>query len=319
MKDSLTTLRHRLLSDKWLLITCLVLAFFAWQGIRKNTGFQIEIKDVEVVIDVPKNWAVWEKSVQKVNILFRGSPEEIRYLNNEQLRVVIPVSDPKHDDEMIIRLSSAYLKNPTGAKVVSFSPSEITVKLDEESRRLLPVKAVHEGALPNGLDIKNIVCTPASVRVTGARKLLDTMDSVPTKPLSLENRQASFKESVAVALPYPGKMRVDPDWVSVEFQLYTEDSTKTFRNIPVRTMCAPGEQRQINIHPQTIHITVRGHQQQIEQLKPEELFAYVGCHNLTESTEYDLPVTVDLPAGMQAVQTDPPAVHVQIGNIKQDF
>jgi YbbR domain-containing protein len=312
-------LRHRVLTDKWLLLTCLVLGFFSWQGIRKNTGFQLEIKDVDVEINVPKNWAVWEKSVQRVNIVFRGSPEEIRYLSNEQLRVVIPVSDPKHDTEMVVRLSNAYLKNPTGAKVVSFSPSEITIKLDEESRRLLPVKAVHEGALPNGLDIEAIVCTPASVRVTGARKLLDEMDSVPTKPVSLANRQGSFKESVSVALPYPGKMRVDPDWVSVEFQLYAEDSTRTFQNIPVRTMCAPGEQRQIEIQPQAIHITVRGQQQRIEELKPEELFAYVGCHNLTESTEYDLPVTVDLPAGVQTVRTEPAAVHVQIGKIKQEF
>ncbi|MBT8046459.1 MAG: hypothetical protein KJN67_04770, partial [Pontiella sp.] len=70
------------------------------------------------------------------------------------------------------------------------------------------------------------------------------------------------------------------------------------------------------VQPQSLNITVRGQQQRIDALKPEELFAYVGCYDLMQSTGYDLPVVVDLPSGLQLVKTDPPVVHVEIGNVK---
>ena len=292
----------------------MLLAFFAWEGIRKNIGLLFPVSNVSVDIDAPEGWAVWEKSVHRVNIEFRGSREDIRYLNNELLRMVIPMPIPEHGEEITIKLTEAYLQNPTSAKVVQFSPSEIVVKLDQETERLLPVKASFEGSLPEGLEIERIVCTPASVRVSGARQILDEMENIHTETINLKDRQSSFKESLPIALPQAGRMVVEPDWVSVEFFMEARNSTETFENIPVRTLCAPGEHRRIEIQPATISLTVQGKQQRIEQIRTAELFAYVSCHDLVESTTYDLPVVVDLPSGLQLVKTDPAVIHVEIGN-----
>ncbi len=314
MKNSLSTLWHQIAHEKWLLLVCFLLAFFAWQGIRKNIGFEVSVSNIAVDVDVPEGWAVWEKSVHRVNIVFRGSREDIRYLNNDQLRVVIPVPDPENGDEMTIKLTKAYVRNPTGAKVVRFSPSEIVIKLDQESEKLLPVKASVEGTLPDGMEIERIVCAPLSVKVTGARQILDAMENIHTETVDLKDRNGTFKESVPIALPPAGRMRVEPDWVSVEFFLASHSATETFEKIPVRTLCAPGERRKIDVQPLSITLTVSGPQQRIEQLRAQDVFAYVTCTDLTESTGYDLPVVVNLPAGLQVVKTDPAVVHVEIGN-----
>ena len=314
MSDRLSSLWNRFLQDKWLLLFCLVLAFFGWQGIRKNIGFEVSVSNIAVDIDVPSGWAVWEKSVHQVNIVFRGSREDIRYLNNEQLRVVIPVSKPDHGKEVVIKLTEAYLRNPTGAKVVQFSPSEIVVKLDQESERLLPVKAAVSGSLPEGLDIERIVSTPASVRVSGARQALEGMENIHTEMVDLKDRQTSFKESVPIALPQTGRMLVEPNWVTVEFFLEEHNSTETFENIPVRILCAPGDRRRIEVQPQMINITVKGQVKRIEQMQTADVFAYVSCHNLAESTVYDLPVVVDLPSGLQLIKAEPSVVTVEISN-----
>lgn len=302
--------------EKGLLLLCFVLAFFAWQGIRKNIGFEVSVSNIAVDIDVPEGWAVWEKSVHQVNIVFRGSREDIRYLNSEQLRVVIPVSNPEQGKEMVIKLSKAYLRNPTRASVVRFSPSEIMVKLDQEIECLLPIKATVNGSLPEGLEIDRIVCTPASVRVSGARQVLDGMENIHTEPIELKGRQSSFKESFPVALPQVGRIQVDPGWVSVEFFLEERNGMESFDKIPVRILCTPGERRNINVSPQTVSLTVRGPKQRIEQMRKENVFAYVTCSDLTESTAYDLPVMVDLPSGLQLVKTDPSIVHIEIDSAK---
>jgi YbbR domain-containing protein len=312
MNDVLKQLWNGIRKDKWLLLICFFLAFLAWQGIRKNIGFEVSVSNISVDVDVPEGWAVWEKSVHQVNVLFRGSREDIRYLNNEQLKVVIPVSRPKKGNEMRVVLSEKYLKNPTDAKVVRFSPSEILVKLDQEGERVLPVKAALNGSLPEGLEVDRIVCSPATVKVSGARQVLDNMDNIHTEPISLNNRQSSFKESIRIALPQAGRMKVEPDWVSVDFFLVQRTSNQIFENIPVRILCESGDHRSFSIQPHQINITVKGLQQRIEQMKSADMFAYVSCTDLDQNTGYDLPVRVDLPQGLQLVSTEPGVVHVDV-------
>jgi hypothetical protein len=300
--------------EKWLLLLCLTLAFLAWQAMRRNVGFEVSVSNISVDVDLPEGWAVWEKSTYHVNILFRGSREDIRYLNSGQLRVVVPLSDPEAGGEIHIRFLEKYLKNPTDAKVVRFSPSDIYIKLDKESERLLPIKASTEGSLPEGIEIDKIVCTPASVRVSGAEQILSEMQNIHTEPIKLNDRQASFKESAPVALPPIGRIRVDPDWVSVDFTLEQHTSMQEFDDIPGRILCASGEKRQMGLQPKTIKITVKGQQQRIEQMRTADVFAYVDCADLTENTGYDLPVNVKLPAGLQLVKTDPATIHIRVEN-----
>jgi len=295
-------------------LLCVVLAFLAWQGIRSNIGFEVSVADIEVDVDVPEGWAVWDKSVSKVNILFRGSREDIRYLNNKQLRVVIPVPDPEQGKEMVVEFKSKFLENPTSAnaKVIRFSPDKVVVKLDQEGEKLLPVKATVNGSLPEGLEIERMVCTPAIVRVTGAEHVLDGMENIHTLPVELKNRQSSFKESVQIELPQSSRLSIDPEWVTVEFALEVRSSTTVLEKVPVRIMTAPGERRTIDVQPLVLNVTVRGQQQRLEQIRSADVFAYVNCMELAESTGYDLPVVVDLPSGVQLVKTDPAVVHVQI-------
>lgn len=312
MKDRVSKLGKKMWKEKWLLLLCFTLAFLAWQGIRKNIGFEVSVSNISVDMDLPEGWAVWEKSVHQVNILFRGSREDIRDLNNDQLRVVVPLSDPQAGDEIHIKLSEKHLKNPTGAKVVRFSPAEIFVKLDQESERLLPVKATISGSLPEGLEVDRIVCTPASVRVSGVEQVLNGMQNIHTEPIKLTDRHASFKESVQIAMPQIGRVRVSPDWVSVDFSIAQHSSTQAFDDIPVRVLCAPGEVRKIEVHPQTIQIKVKGKKQRIEQMRTVDLFAFVNCTELTETTGYDLPISVNLPSGLQLIETTPAVVHINI-------
>lgn len=314
MKSRLSRWAENVREEKWLLLLCFLLAFLAWQGIRKNTGLPADVSNVSVDVDLPEGWAVWEKSIHQVNILFRGSREDIRYLTSGQLRVVVPISNPTAGDEIHIRLESKHLKNPTSAKVVRFSPSDLFIKLDRESDRQLPVKAAVEGTLPEGLEISKIICNPASVRVSGAEQVISGMQNIHTEPIRLNERQNSFKESVAIAMPQVGRIAVNPDWVSVDVQLEHHTSTHEFNDIPVRVLCSSGELRSMELHPKTIKITIKGQQQRMEQMRTDEVFAYVNCADLTESTEYDLPVIVKLPAGLQLVKSEPATVRINVKN-----
>lgn len=314
MSSQFSKFRTLLRREKGLLLLCFILAFFAWQVIRRNISFPLPVSNIPIEIEVPNGWAILDKSLATVDIRFLGSREDIKDLNNETLRVVIPVSEPKSGEVMNVAFNPRFVKNPTDAKVVGFNPADIEIKLDQEGEKRLPVKTAVNGTLPEGLVIEQIICTPATVRVKGAQQQLSKMDNVHTEPIEMKNRQSSFKENVRLALPQGGRLESEPDRVTVEFLLEMRSSTATFDKVPVRLLCGPGERRLIDIQPTTINITVRGLQQRIDMIRSAELFAYVSCTELTENTGYDLPVIVDLPSGLQLVKTEPAVIHVQIGN-----
>ncbi|MDZ8118583.1 CdaR family protein [Pontiella agarivorans] len=302
--------------DRFLIILCLILAFLGWQSIRKTIGFEVSVSGIPVDVKTPSGWAVWEKSMQRVNIVFRGSREDIRYLNSDQLHLVIPVQNPVQGEEMMIKLTPAHLRNPTGAKVVSFSPSEIVVRMDQEGERLLPVKAAISGNLPEGIEIERIVATPASVKVSGARQILDSMENIHTEKIDLADRQATFKESVPIAVPQAGRLAVDPNWVSIEVFLAEHNSTADFDKIPVRIVSSPGEERRIEIFPKTVNITVQGDKRAVERLETKDLFIYVSCQDLPEAAAYELPLEINLPPEIKMVKIEPAVVQVEITKVK---
>ncbi len=316
MKDRFSKIWKQLRREKWLLLMCFVLSFFAWQAIQRNIGFELPVSNIAVEVEVPEGWAVLERSLDTVDVRFLGSREDIRDLNREQLRVAVPISKPERGNTMVIPLVAKFLKNnPTDARVVRFNPSEIEIKLDQETERLLPVKATPDGSLPEGFEIESMTCKPATVLVKGAKQELDSMENIHTEPIDLKNRKASFKENVRIALPQGGRLEAEPDRVSVEFVLVTRSSIAVFEKVPVRVLCSPGERRRIDVQPLSINVTVRGQQQRIDQVRSADLFAYVSCVELAQNTGYDLPVIVDLPTGLQLVKTEPAAVHIEIGNV----
>jgi YbbR domain-containing protein len=70
----------------------------------------------------------------------------------------------------------------------------------------------------------------------------------------------------------------------------------------------------MQLTPQTINIKVTGQKHRIEQMRTADIFAYVNCADLLESTSYDLPVSLHLPSGLKLVKATPAVIHVEIEN-----
>ena len=314
MKDKKTSFWSQLNKEKGLLLVCFILAFFSWKAIKRNISLKLPITNITVEVETPEGWAVLETSLDTVDAVFLGSREDIRYLNREQLRVVVPITDPKPGETMTIPLQQKFLNNnPTEAKVDQFSPKQIEIRLDKEITRNLPVKAAYDASqLPEGLEIESVVCKPADIEIKGAEQQLLKMENIRTEPIDLRNRQDDFKENVRVTLPPGGRLGSDSDRVTVEFQLKTYTYEKEFELIPV--LRGLGELRKGTISPETIEVRVRGQQTKVEQLQSENITAYADCSVLETNGTYTLEVNVDLPSGISWVKGTNSVVKVQIEN-----
>lgn len=302
----------RFLIRNWTMkLLCLVLAFAVWQAVRENTSFEVVVADIPVAVTVGEGLAVFDRSTDTVNIRFRGSRDDIRFIGSDQVEVKIDISEHTDRLRQTIKFSPRYVKAPSRAHAVQFDPSEITVTIDRQVERVLPVKVVLEGELPQGVQMEQNTCTPASVKVRGAERLLSELEQVRTVPVSLDGRYNSFKTHAAIASAGQ-PWTVLPERVTAEVSLVERVATRRIENSNVRPMLASDDTRVVKIRPEKVTVTLRGSPQRIADLNARDVYTYIDCTELTEPADYQVLVRADVPAGLQVDKIEPSAVQVTV-------
>jgi YbbR domain-containing protein len=62
--------------------------------------------------------------------------------------------------------------------------------------------------------------------------------------------------------------------------------------------------------PTRVNITLRGSPQRVQSLSTKDVYTYVDCSDLPEPTDYEVPVRVDTPPGVQVEKIEPATVKV---------
>lgn len=300
------------ISRNWVIkLLCLVLAFAIWQAVRESTSFEMVVSDVPVLVTAGEGWAVSDQSTDTVSIRFRGSRDDIRFISSDQVEVHLELSQHKEKLRQTVKFSPRYVKAPSRAHAVQFDPAEITVTLDREVERVLPVRAVFEGELPQGIQMDKSLCSPATVRVRGAERLLSELEQVRTLPISLDGRYNTFKTHVAVASAAQ-PWTVSPERVTVDVTLVERVASRRIENSEVRPLLASDDTRVVKIRPEKVAVTLRGSPARVADLNARDVYTYIDCTELTEPADYEVSVRADTPPGVQIEKIEPAAVQVTV-------
>jgi YbbR domain-containing protein len=317
MASKLERLWKIVLHNKGLKAASLVLAFVTWYAIRSVINFETVVSDIPITVQVNPGWAILDRSARTVDVLFRGSQEDIRYLNRDQISVEADIRGKPFAGALSVKLRPKNVRSPGAVRAVVIWPDEITLKLDQEGEKQVPVKADLQGAVPEGYEVDTVACTPASVLLQGPRQRLDEIESVRTAAVDLEDRVRSFKKLKMAVVP-PGENwvgRVSPSNVVVEITIAERSATREIQELPVHVLVSPGVGPKLDIWPVKVNVVLKGLAESLKNLKSEEVQVSVDCSALQAGASYDLPVRVHASAGVTAIRAEPPTVKVTVGDL----
>ncbi len=311
MKDRFIRIQRAVANNKYTKLIALVLAVITWYAVQPAISFETVVSDVPVRIQVDPGWAVLEQSVAAVDVHFRGSREAIRFLSIEQPEVSLDVRGLQYGDSLTMPIPLKNVRAPGGARPVYLRPGEVVLTIDQESEKVVPVKANVQGSPPDGIEVERTVTTPAVVSISGPRQRLETVDSVRTMPIDLEGRLQSFKARVAVVSPSKTWVaRMEPERVDVEVVLVERSASAEWKDIAVRAMVSPGKHPHAEITPTRVNVVLKGRAELLDALETDAIQAFVDCSRIDADTRYDLPVTLHLPPRITAEAIEPPVVSV---------
>lgn len=314
MPISMSSFRAWFRNNRGLKIVALLLAVILWYAIREAISSEAMIKNVRLNVVTEDGWAVLDQSVPDVDVLFRGSEEDLRYLNRDQIEVKVNMRGRRsREGTVVVTLSPDLVKAPTGARAMRVDPNEITLSLDREDDKEVPVKAEVMGTPPEDYEVSKVLCTPATVVVHGPRQRLATVDAVRTDPIDLEGRLRSFTLNRSIVpLGVSWSARVEPATVDVRVSIVQRTARTEIENVRVSALVKPNSRDGVQFWPPTVRVTLSGKTDLIGNLEKDRLLAFVDCSTLERGSRVSLPVRVPVGAGLDVVAIDPPMVSAEI-------
>jgi YbbR domain-containing protein len=190
-----------------------------------------------------------------------------------------------------LRVREDQLGLPPDVKVISISPSVITVRLEPREKRKLPIAALLRGEPGRGFEVGEPRVAPPEAEVEGPRREVRETDTLRTAAIDVEGATQTVRVEVPVDPPGQHSRLTEPVKATVIVPIVPVAMDRVLQ----LAVDVPGEKG-----PVAVKATVRGPQSLVEALVESELKARALPD--PERPRGPLPVAVDnLPAGVSVV------------------
>jgi YbbR domain-containing protein len=295
-------------------LIALLLAVITWYAIQPSISFETVITGVPVQVTVDPGWAVLDRSLGSVDVHFRGSREAIRFLAQEELAVLVDLRNREYGQSLTVPLELDAVRAPGGVRPTYIRPAEVTITMDQEVDRLVPVRAHIQGEPPAGYEVEEIVVNPQQVTVSGPRQRLQAIEAIRTTPIEMEGRLQSFTLRVPLVAPSQTWSPVmDPERVEVLVTLQEQSSEITLTNVPVRVLKSASDvDRALTLEPPVVDLFLIGRSAVLSDVSNQLSTAYIDLSQLvtTGTLAQTAPVRVHVPPGVRLDRVEPARVRV---------
>jgi YbbR domain-containing protein len=170
---------RRAITPVFLAIISLVAAFALWIAVTQSDnpsrpavfGAGIEVR----AVNVPAGLAVASIRAPVVSLRVRASDDTLSELTTADFRAEVDLSNLRQtsaDQVVILRVVS-----DKRVEIVEVSPPVVTVVLEPETTKVVPVVPSRIGSPPSGYAVPQVDPSPGTVRVSGATSLVQLVES----------------------------------------------------------------------------------------------------------------------------------------------
>ena len=290
----------------------LILFFFIGIGIFFLWPYaSIQEADIFIPVDteqIPEGLIITNGPFTGIEVHVRGPKSILRTLSDLKIQYTIDLSGVKIGVN-VIPVHQVRIPLPDGISILKINPDSITVKVENEIKKKLPVNITLTGKPAKGYMVVGAKAEPMSVILRGSEDTLGNMNKVSTKPINIKGFSNSFKKNVALDLLENLKLVDSSKIILADVVIKEQLTTQTFDNIPVQ---GDGGLYVYRITPPTITIKVKGPVNMIEKLYGGNgIQVYVDLKGLTPGV-YHKRATITLPVKTTLIDAKPESFKVKI-------
>lgn len=198
-------------------ILALLIAIGLWYGTAADKREPQGEKTVEasVTYSTPPRLVILNPTAE-VRVGVRGNNQEIRRLRPFDVDVLVDLAGAEAGRSFTVNLRAEDVSLPTDhLEVVSIDPKTLSLQMDVEEERRLPIRVSLVGEPAAGAIVKDREAIPNSALVAGPRTILEGITRLETRAVNLNGHAFTFEKEVPVVIPNPMVRIINPTFVTV--------------------------------------------------------------------------------------------------------
>ena len=203
---------------------------------------------------------------------------------------------------------------PGGARIMDISPLHIRVSLARRAVKILPITVPYRGKPASGHIVLPALTEPDRVRVEGAAPTVESLESIATKPVELNETENTFRKKIPLDL--------EESFITPSHQIVTA-------TVPVKKKKVSGSFDDLKVDgknsvyrwrivPPRISITVKGPYDLMQKTGLKDRFdIFINIRDL-EPGVYNRMAVIELPPELVLTHADPEIFTVKIEKGKEN-
>ncbi|OGG95549.1 MAG: hypothetical protein A2527_06890 [Candidatus Lambdaproteobacteria bacterium RIFOXYD2_FULL_50_16] len=256
-------------------LLALVLALIVWAlaptpGREGQTEIQFFVP--LTYTNAPKDLIMTSQPLQAVSILVEVPARDLASIYPSHFQAVV---DMEHTTEGTHRfkISRSDIKTPKNVRILTINPDAVDIKFEKAAERELVIHPVLIGAPAPGHVLQKVTMYPDRVRVLGSAEILDKLDQLETKALSIEGLNAEIEMFASIDWPEGIKViEPAPDNYTARIQIGSEPTIRLFENIPLGLV---NQVYVTQINPKSFSLAIRGPRTLVESMTIEDIQAFI--------------------------------------------
>ena len=258
--------------------------------------------------NIPEGLTIASTRLKPIEFRVKGGQSVLDSLLDQKIHYALDLSGVTIGT-ITIPIKKENLSLPGGVSVINITPSSITVQVEKEITKEVPVSIVFTGNPAAGFRVANASAKPARVALKGPATLLTPMTKVTAKSIELNRVSESFKKEVTLDLAEGLTLTASQNLILVEIVMDVEIVVKKIPGIPI---AGRGAAHDFTIEPPLVSIEIKGPAITLDRTDiQKEIRASVDLEGLEPGT-HELQVAVTVPADITVVEIEPASFKVTI-------
>jgi len=295
------------------IIASLILSILVWLSVSMNNQYSIGIRVPFRVSNLPDGIALANPIPSSILVRVRGTGWQ---LASAYLSTTSSVNfDLSTFDRRRILLTSRELGYSldlgSSAEVLGFTPDTVMITLDGVINKQVPVTPKLIVEPREGFTIVGEPeLSPDSVQISGAKKLVETINSWPTQTKKYKKVMNGIDVTLPLSDTLKGIVALNTTTVNVKIDI-EQIADNTYSNIPV-TILNNLDSASVLLLPPTVNVTVRGGINTMTDMTPDSFRVTVDYNELLHSSSSYTRPNVVTPLDLQIISIQPDSVEFVI-------
>ena len=291
------------------------LALLLWLVVATDKEYKTRIEVPFRIVRLAENKVLIKPVPDKVVMEVSGKGRALMGLNfyNTKIDLELPEVNKSTVIDLNNYLSRFDVATELGVSVVDIiEPKQLDLRVDRFTVAEKPLRVQANIQPAPGYTLNTVVLEQDSVSVSGPASLIDRLNYLETEKVEEKNVKYPFRKSVAIVQPRPGIIKIDPENVSVSFNI-EQIVERTIYDIPIQIVGVPAY---LTAHatPRTVSLRIKGSESLITQITKDEITVFFDYEKNYQKGKVDYEFQVETPNNVSwtSASTDKFRLHLQL-------